>query len=369
MLTLWRRHTDTCPHRDKGREHDKCTCPFWCDGEIKGKRIRKSLKTRDRQRAIRNADSIENDTAPSKPLKDAIAAFENHILPLEASTRRKYQNVLDQIKNFCDGKARDIDEVTVEHLDAYRAAREISVATFMKELQILRQFFGFCSERKWIDDNPAKRMKLPRNIKPGPVVPYTPAEVGRMISACGEVGHSNYERLRARAMVLLLRYTGLRISDVATLSRDRVTPGRILLYTHKTGAHVFLPIGVELQAALASLPHPRGAGSNPEYYFWNGEMLKQTVVDIAARTLAAVFKRSKVPGAHAHRFRHTLATELLARGGSEQEVADILGISPVVVRKHYAKWSHGRQERISTLFEAVYPGTFLAHEENVSVTH
>ena len=212
-------------------------------------------------------------------------------------------------------------------------------------------------------------MKLPRNIKPGPVVPYTPAEVGRMISACGEVGHSNYERLRARAMVLLLRYTGLRISDVATLSRDRVTPGRILLYTHKTGAHVFLPIGVELQAALASLPHPRGAGSNPEYYFWNGEMLKQTVVDIAARTLAAVFKRSKVPGAHAHRFRHTLATELLARGGSEQEVADILGISPVVVRKHYAKWSHGRQERISTLFEAVYPGTFLAHEENVSVTH
>ena len=123
------------------------------------------------------------------------------------------------------------------------------------------------------------------------------------------------------------------------------------------------------QAALASLPHPRGAGSNPEYYFWNGEMLKQTVVDIAARTLAAVFKRSKVPGAHAHRFRHTLATELLARGGSEQEVADILGISPVVVRKHYAKWSHGRQERISTLFEAVYPGTFLAHEENVSVTH
>lgn len=24
MLTLWRRHTAKCPHRDKGREHDKC---------------------------------------------------------------------------------------------------------------------------------------------------------------------------------------------------------------------------------------------------------------------------------------------------------------------------------------------------------
>ncbi|MCU1337086.1 MAG: phage integrase family protein [Bryobacterales bacterium] len=369
MLNLWRRHTATCPHRDKGREHDKCSCPWWCDGEIKGKRVRQSLKTRDRQRAFRNADAIENGTPPSKTLKEAIAAFENHILPLEASTRRKYENVLDQLKTFCDGKARDVDQITVEHLDAYRAARDISAATSMKELQILRQFFGFCHQRKWIDDNPARRIKQPRNIKPKPVVPYTPIEVGKMLAACSEVGHASYERLRARAMVLLLRYTGLRISDVAMLGRDRVTDGRILLYTHKTGNHVFLPITLELQAALASLPDPRGAGSNPQNYFWNGVMGKRAVVDTASRTLAAVFKKSKVPGAHAHRFRHTLATELLARGGSEQEVADILGISAAVVRKHYAKWSRGRQERISTLFEAVYPGTFLAHKEKASLSH
>jgi integrase len=87
------------------------------------------------------------------------------------------------------------------------------------------------------------------------------------------------------------------------------------------------------------------------------------VVGIAERTLAAVFKRSAVAGAHAHRFRHTLATEILARGGTEQDVADILGISAAVVRKHYAKWSQARQQRITRLFEAVYLGTYLAREE------
>jgi integrase len=92
-------------------------------------------------------------------------------------------------------------------------------------------------------------------------------------------------------------------------------------------------------------------------------------VGIAERALAAVFKKSEVAGAHAHRFRHTLATEILARGGTEQDVADILGVSAAVVRKHYAKWSQARQQRITSLFEAVYPGTYLVHGKNSPVTH
>lgn len=56
------------------------------------------------------------------------------------------------------------------------------------------------------------------------------------------------------------------------------------------------------------------------------------------------------------------AMEHPARGGTEQDVANILGISANVVRKHYAKWSHARQQRISRLFAAVYPGTFWVRE-------
>ncbi len=39
--------------------------------------------------------------------------------------------------------------------------------------------------------------------------------------------------------------------------------------------------------------------------------------------------------ATAHRFRHTMATELLGRGPSFEDAADILGNSPDAVRKHY----------------------------------
>jgi hypothetical protein len=56
---------------------------------------------------------------------------------------------------------------------------------------------------------------------------------------------------------------------------------------------------------------------------------------------------SGVAGACSHRFRHTLATEVLELGGTFRKAADILGDTEAIVRKHYAKWSRLRQERIS----------------------
>ena len=57
MLTIWRRHTDECLHRNKkGRDYLKCDCPLWADGYINGRRtLRQSLKTRDmagREKAV-----------------------------------------------------------------------------------------------------------------------------------------------------------------------------------------------------------------------------------------------------------------------------------------------------------------------------
>lgn len=260
-------------------------------------------------------------------------------------------------------------ELRVEHLDGYRVSRKVARTTAQKELETLRQFFSFCLERKWIEDNPAKRIKSPKNIKPSEVVPYTPAQLMRILAACDDIGQGKYERLRARAMVLLLHHTALRVSDVATLARERVRGGQILVRTLKTGGTVYLPVPPDLEQALAALPAPRGSEQEARYFFWNGVTSRRAVVGIAERTLATVFKTSKVAGAHAHRFRHTLATRLLGIGAGEQQVADVLGISPNIVRKHYAKWSSERQRQISRLFTLLQgeSGTSVVHEKNTSV--
>ncbi len=85
----------------------------------------------------------------------------------------------------------------------------------------------------------------------------------------------------------------------------------------------------------------------------------------ALRSLKAVFKTSGVRDAHSHRFRHTLATEILAEGGTIQDVADVLGIGAHIATKHYAKWNLAREERIIRLMQAVHGHVYettTAHE-------
>jgi site-specific recombinase XerD len=359
-LSVYRRHTADCPGKAQGRKYTKCNCPVWMNGTHHGEPIDQSLGTRSMQEALRQVAALEDPHTPFlKPVEEAIAAYQQHIALLAAATKRRYTGVLRQFMAYLEReRVKHMADIDVSTLDGYRAARQLRPATLAKELSILNPFFTFALKRKWIEENPAQNIEVPRHIRAKEIVPYEESEITRMLAACDEIGQSRYERLRARAMLLLLRYTGLRISDVASLAKDRIQGGRIYLRTLKTGGLVFLKIPQELLDALAMLPAPRGAPSPSRYFFWNEAALKQTNVDKSRRTLVAVFKRSGVQNAHAHRFRHTLATEILARGDREEDVAKILGISPNVVRQHYAKWSPAWQARIDEVIERAHPKAF-----------
>src|SRR5439155_18812588 len=126
--------------------------------------------------------------------------------------------------------------------------------------------------------------------------------------------------------------------------RERIKDGEIFVRTTKNGKSVRLPVPRDLQAALDVVPLPRGAdGPECPYFFWSGHGSTDAVIRDAKRTLQTVFKASGVPGACPHRFRHTLATEVLELGGTFEDAADILGDTETTIRKHYAKWSPGRQ--------------------------
>lgn len=228
MLTIWRRHTAECPHRDKGRNYLKCNCPVWADGYMNGRRtLRRSLGTRDLARARKKALALESpEDQIFKSVPDAAESFLGHCKSggLTDTTISKYRNTLTKLSEFSEAQKIDsLSELTTEKLDTFRAGRMISQLTASKELETLRVFFRFCMDRSWMKENPAKKIRLPRNIKANEVVPFTPDEIAKILHACDGVGRRPYERLRARAMILTLRYTGLRIGDVSMLARDRIS--------------------------------------------------------------------------------------------------------------------------------------------------
>ncbi len=413
-LYPYRRHLRKCPHFGPGGRDarvDKCDCPFHVDGIHNDQRMRASLHTRSNQVAnrelaklvresdakreteVHNRGSLTQELPLTRTVSDAVERFlrscggidENgkYRGDREHGTWRKYRCALGLLASFCAAhQISALSDVTLDLLEDYRCTRNIALVTWKVELQTLRTFFAYCVGHKWIASNPAKDFKAPRNLKPNEVVPYTLQEESQILSACDQIGGSRYlrtgaiyERLRAEAMIGILRSTALRVSDVCTLRKDAIawdpaqSTWRVWVRTQKSGEPVFLPIPVSLKLTLDALPRPRNAAQDCPYYFWNGQSTRRAVVGIAERTLGTVFKKSGVKKAHAHRFRHTLATRLLEQGASFEEIADILGNSPDVVRKHYGKWSKGRQANVDRLMTAHFataftgPVTKKSHED------
>src|SRR5438552_10709913 len=106
MLTLYRRHQKSCPHRSEGRQYRRCKCPVWVDGLLSGSPIRQSLDTRSWEKAtatVRDWElegrvvaeeekQVEIEGACVRFLADAEARG------LEKATVKKYRVLLDQLQ-------------------------------------------------------------------------------------------------------------------------------------------------------------------------------------------------------------------------------------------------------------------------------
>ncbi len=138
---------------------------------------------------------------------------------------------------------------------------------------------------------------------------------------------------------------GLRISDVITLSREHIQGAYLVKRAVKNGNQIRVELPGFVLQALAMTPLAKAAPRDCPFYFGGGESSLRSLLSGAERTLRAVFRVSGVEKAHAHRFRHTLASELIAKGESIEMVAEILADSPAIIRKHYAKWTPDLQRR------------------------
>ncbi len=346
MLKLYRRHVQTCKNRLKGRKGNNCGCPIWLDGMHEGRRRRHSLDTFNWEAASHKLLEITADqTEKNATVNDAVADFISDCerQKLKPQTTRKYSEVLKPLSVFCTGRSistvRALDLATLKN---FVGSLPDSPLTVGKKIERLRTFLRHCSDMDWCDGNPATKIKKPRVTNP-PVVPFTAKEQKAILASIRRYPQKNsfgYDnRKRVEAFLLVLRHTGLRMSDAVQLKKSAVTKGRILLRTTKTGATIYLPIPPTLLKLLKEIEN-----CSP-YYFWSGEGTLKSGISVWQRTFEALLKLAKVTG-HPHKYRHTLAVDLLERGVLVEHVAAILGNSPAIVYKHYAPWIASRQKAL-----------------------
>jgi hypothetical protein len=92
-----------------------------------------------------------------------------------------------------------------------------------------------------------------------PALPFSPNEMLRILTAIAERIEEcrlpdKASARRLRGLVLLLRYSGMGISDAVSCSVDRLANGKIRLYTEKAGTHVYCPLPEFVVAELGTIP-------------------------------------------------------------------------------------------------------------------
>jgi len=154
--------------------------------------------------------------------------------------------------------------------------------------------------------------------------------------------------------IMLLLETGLRISDGSTFNVvERINPDtqERFLYMHKTGKPLFTWINPSLNSRLCALvktlgPTPFIAQSRDPQQA--GDAWRERLAKVFFE--AGPFKEHPVP----HRFRHTFVRVQLQRGVRVDDVGELIGDTPEMVRRHYARWVPERQERLTGILREAY---------------
>ena len=187
-----------------------------------------------------------------------------------------------------------LSRVTLDVLEDYHRSRRIGLVTWKVEVQMLRTFFGYCiSQSGSYQSGEGTEGAAQSQAERGRALYPSRRRAGSWRHAirsaeASTTGAARYEQLRARAMIMLLRHTALRVSDVATLRKDAISwdgedQWRVFLLP-KSQRSPIPPIPSLKMCSMRChcLGTPRRIAP---YYFWNGQSPRRAVVGIAERTL------------------------------------------------------------------------------------
>lgn len=221
------------------------------------------------------------------------------------------------VKKMLEGVKVPAREVTVFHLRGYlQAERERGIAenTLSGNRQVYCTFFDWLYKEGLIPSNPCANL-APIRIKKEKKKPFTDVEIEKLKTACNN--------LRDKAIISFLLATGCRIGETCELNVEDVDLQNmectVLGKGNKERTVYLNPVAaLHLEAYLSKRKYKTGP------LFLGRQKIRLEPGGVRAM-LNRVAARAGVDDVYPHRFRRTLATNLIKRGMSIQEVARILG--------------------------------------------
>jgi site-specific recombinase XerD len=282
------------------------------------------------------------------PLEELIGSYREWLLVergLAAITMVRYEALA---RRFLGERVRSGDELGVndlrgEHVTAFllRECERLSVASAGGKVGELRSLLRFLFVRGFTKLALAESVPSVAGWKDTEIPQLMPrSDVERLIACCDRC---TLDGARDVAMLLLLARLGLRSVEVARLELSDLDWRAGELVVHGKGLREDrLPLLEDVGAALAEYLTLRGQRDHRRVFLTLRAPTRPIRPDLVGDVVQRACKRAAVRHVGAHRLRHALASEMLARGASLVDISQVLRHSDLSTTAIYAKVDLGR---------------------------
>jgi integrase/recombinase XerC/integrase/recombinase XerD len=252
------------------------------------------------------------------PLEKAIEGFllECQARRLSSHTIADYRGTLNKFLKHCGNIA--IDKIEGAQISAFLGAQNVKKKTVINYHIGLSALWTWALKQDYVDRHVVRMVEKPK-ASIVMIEPFTEIEIRALLQAIRQAPYRN------RALLLLLIDTGLRVSEIAEMSKGNIDfSKRHIKVRGKGDKERFVPFSPRTGTALFAHVSTFD-GDTP----FGGSRFS------IAQYLKRLGKRAGVQKVHPHRFRHFFAISALRNGMNIYVLQEILGHSTLDMVKRY----------------------------------
>lgn len=287
------------------------------------------------------------------------AGWEHSLTASAANTRAAYRRDVELFAEWLAGSGGPTGPsgTEKEHVRAYLAslhAAGASSRTVARRVASLRRYFTWAVRRGAASSDPTDGVHspAPKGRLPRPLDVDTAA----MLVSSEDPAAPEWRRARDRAVLEILYGSGLRVSEVCTLTlQSPERSGTTLRVTGKGSKERIVPLSGPARDALARWRRVRrevatDSSGGTMFLTARGRALSRR--DVARLLDDACERVGLASGTHPHALRHSFATHLMDNGADTRAIQELLGHSDASTTQRY---THVSKEKLRLAYSRSHP--------------
>ena len=287
---------------------------------------------------------------------DAYVRYLHDVKKTSYNTEMSYQRDLNKMHKYLQEngikKSSHITEDVLEGYVAYLKEQNFANATMSRHIAAMKGWFLFMVKEGMVEEDVAGNLKAPKIEKKAPDI----LKMEEVVKLLEEPKGSNPKELRDKAMLELLYATGIRVTELISLTTAQLNMQMNYIICNDGHKDRIIPFGIKARDALLNyLEYSRSVMlHNPKsdilFVNCSGQSMSRQGFWKLIKHYAT--KAGITADITPHTLRHSFAAHLIENGADLKSVQEMMGHSDISTTQIYANLN---QNKLRDVYSKAHP--------------